>query len=79
MIAQLQCLAIFGKAKCKAELNISNSGSDLEFCSCLLNDCAGESADHLQLEKDLNMSLIPPTTTIRDHARTALALGLVKF
>ena len=36
-------------------------------------------ACELQLKKDLGMSLIPPTTTIRDHARTALALGLVKF
>ena len=32
----------------------------------------------LQLEKDLGMSLISPATMIRDHARTALALGLVK-
>ena len=36
-------------------------------------------ACELQLEKDLGISLIPPTTTITDHARSALALGLVKF
>jgi len=32
----------------------------------------------LQLEKDLGLTLTPTATTIRDHARTVLALGLVE-
>jgi len=32
----------------------------------------------LQLEEDLGLKLTPAITTIRDHARTLLALGLVE-
>jgi len=34
--------------------------------------------DNSKLEKDLGLTLTPTATTIRDHARTVLALGLVE-